>query len=224
MGKTKQAKSAEQPLELYQLAIRLPNATDADREYLDRLDAARLDGCPNGLIALICAGDARPTLAQQFDAIHELLPCGLTPAEIWKATGLGKRGYELALAFGELPANLRFGIQEGAISAAAARRLVKLSEDDQWAAAERFDANETLCAADLDEIRKATRATASTQLPAALFAPLEPERTPEAVLANIVRDLVREFPPERIYAAFTLAMEQHAPVAMPIPVVSVERK
>ena len=180
--------------------------TNARTEYDDRYDAARLEGCPEGLIALVAGNKDQFNVATACDAILSLFGAGFEAKEVCKAADISLTRLATILKFVALPAVLQDAIRQGQIANGVALRLLHLTRAEQERAAAEWTANGKLSGKHLDELRQVAKATAILELPATLFAPTQPATFVDR-LALLIQDHAQMgAPPDEVEADFRTAM------------------
>lgn len=185
---------------LFEEALR---PTNFRTEYDDRYAAALLDGIPRGVLQLVSGKAAALNLAEEADAVLELLDKEYSLKEIAKMAGVHVSRVEQAVAFTKLPTLLQEGIREGAIARNVARRLVKLGEDEIGELEQRYFGNGTVTAKDVREVQHVAVSEQAALLPDSLF----PKEAPANDVETLVRGLAAKASPDEIREWFEDAMD-----------------
>lgn len=173
-------------------------------EMDDRWDAALLDGCPRGLLSLVSGKSVPMTIAEQYDAVAELMR-EMTVKEVAKLSGMHKSRVESLLQFASLPSGLKNAIRGEKIKTGIARRLLKMSQNERVRAMDVYEKNGELTAKDLDAMRQTTSRIAESLLPNALFGSND---SSPSDMTYIVCQMAKRFSPDEIRDRFEIAMEQ----------------
>ena len=146
----------------------------------DRWDAALLDGCPRGFLALVSGKVAEITVAEQYDAVTELM-VDMEISTISRIVKISKRRLENFLAFGSLPKELQDAIRERRISDGVSLKLIKLSTRNRAKAVAIYLETGKLTLDDVESISRVARDESVEALPDSLFDDLpeisEPQHT-----------------------------------------------
>lgn len=206
MTKRREQAFVREPTQLDMFAEAVQPTTYRD-EIDDRYDAAILDGCPRGMLALIAGAAQVPGVAEQADAVKELSELGFDDKEIAKATKLHVARIELVRRFEHLPVALQGAVRSGEVSSRLAVRLLKLSPMERARVGDRYDENGKITEADVDAARRVTRDAAIEALPDALFEMPEPARDEES-FQRAVRVMLETMTVEELRMEFERVLEQ----------------
>lgn len=187
-------------------------------EFRDLCDALILEGCPQGLVQLV-AGSSHQfvNLADEFQALFQLLLEGFAPKDVRKACGLNKPAFDLVMSnFPRLPESLRAAIAAGTILDSNARALLKLSTADLAQAAQVFAETGNLTSNDVGVIKSRRKATAAAQLPADLFGP-RPVEDKLSALRVAVQQALEDYDPGTLHQLIDDEAHERVPVYAPVP-------